>query len=177
MSVYPSQIGHEPTLTLYSGQEEQRPETGVEQYVDVWLLLEVTAEDEAGEPVQAKLIATTTNPMTAAFQQLWRTYAERGILTLFLYSRYAGRSHTWWPMPREWAAFRPHALPIITVRRDPWAVRALADTGAQISLVHPRLVLSNGVAHAGRGSPGGARNSWTPRPSGASGRLAWGSER
>ena len=52
-------------------------------------------------------------------------------------------------MPREWAAFRPHALPIITVRRDPWAVRALADTGAQVSLIHPRLVLQLGLPTSG----------------------------
>jgi hypothetical protein len=52
-------------------------------------------------------------------------------------------------MPREWAAFRPHALPIITVRRDPWAVRALIDTGAQISLIHPRLVLQLGLPTIG----------------------------
>ena len=48
-------------------------------------------------------------------------------------------------MPREWAAFRPQTLPIITVRRDPWAVRALADTGAQRSLIHPRLLLQLGI--------------------------------
>jgi len=52
-------------------------------------------------------------------------------------------------MPREWAAFRPRALPIITVRRDPWAVRALIDTGAQISLIHPRLVLQLGLPTIG----------------------------
>lgn len=52
-------------------------------------------------------------------------------------------------MPRECAAFRPRALPIITVRRDPWAVRALLDTGAQISLIHPRLVLQLGFPTIG----------------------------
>jgi len=63
-------------------------------------------------------------------------------------------------MPREWAAFQPHALPIITVRRDPWAVRALADTGAQVSLIHPRLVLQLGLPMLGElslvglGTPG-----------------------
>jgi hypothetical protein len=48
-------------------------------------------------------------------------------------------------MPREWASFRPLSLPIITVRRDPWAIRALVDTGAQTSLIHPRLVLQLGL--------------------------------
>jgi hypothetical protein len=52
-------------------------------------------------------------------------------------------------MPREWAAFRPRSLPIITVRRGPWAIRALADTGAQTSLVHPRLVLQFGLPTIG----------------------------
>lgn len=62
-------------------------------------------------------------------------------------------------MPREWASFRPRSLPIITVRRDPWVIRALADTGAQTSLVHPRLVLQLGLPTigdlplAGIGSP------------------------
>lgn len=52
-------------------------------------------------------------------------------------------------MPREWAAFRPHSLPLITVRRGPWAVRALVDTGAQASLIHPRLVLQFGLSTIG----------------------------
>ena len=77
------------TLTLYTGQEEQAPDIWADQYSDVWLLLEVTAEDEGGEPMRAKLLATTTDPMTAAFQQLWRSYADPGILTLFMHSKYA----------------------------------------------------------------------------------------
>jgi hypothetical protein len=48
-------------------------------------------------------------------------------------------------MPREWASFRPRSLPIITVRKGPWAIRALADTGAQTSLIHPRLALQFGL--------------------------------
>ena len=52
-------------------------------------------------------------------------------------------------MPREWAAFRPHFLPVITVRRGPWAIRALADIGAQTSLIHPRLVLQFGLPTTG----------------------------
>lgn len=52
-------------------------------------------------------------------------------------------------MPREWVAFRPHALPVITVRRGPWAIRALADTGAQTSLIHPRLVPQFGLPTTG----------------------------
>ena len=52
-------------------------------------------------------------------------------------------------MPREWVSFRPRSLPVITVRKGPWAIRALADTGAQTSLVHPRLVLQFGLPTVG----------------------------
>ena len=52
-------------------------------------------------------------------------------------------------MPREWASFRPRFLPVITVRRDAWALRALADTGAHTSLIHPRLVLQFGLPTIG----------------------------
>lgn len=48
-------------------------------------------------------------------------------------------------MPREWAAFRPQTLPIIIVRRASWSVRALADTGAQRSLIHPSLLHQLGL--------------------------------
>ncbi len=89
MSSQPSPPLQDPTLTLYEGQEEQAPQEWEEQYVDTWLLLEVTAEDEAGEPVRAKLVALTTDPLTAPFQQLWRSYAERGIMTLFMHSQYS----------------------------------------------------------------------------------------
>ncbi len=52
-------------------------------------------------------------------------------------------------MPREWASFRPRSLPIITVRKGPRAIRALADTGAQTSLIHPRLALQFGLPTIG----------------------------
>ncbi len=52
-------------------------------------------------------------------------------------------------MSRDWAAFHPHSLPIITVRCGPQAVRALADTGAQTSLIHPRLVRQFGLSTIG----------------------------
>lgn len=52
-------------------------------------------------------------------------------------------------MPREWASFRPRSLPIITVRTGSQAIRALADTGAQTSLIHPRLVLQFGLPTIG----------------------------
>ena len=52
-------------------------------------------------------------------------------------------------MPREWTSFRPRSLPVITVRKGPWAIRALADTGAQPSLIHPRLALQFGLSTVG----------------------------
>jgi hypothetical protein len=89
MSAQQSPILQDATLTLYTGLEERRPHEWEEQYVDVWLLLEVTEEDEGGEPVRARLIATTTDPMSEAFQHLWRSYADRNILTLFTHSTYS----------------------------------------------------------------------------------------
>jgi len=79
----------DPTLTLYDGQEELTPEEWEGRYIDTWLLLQVAAEDEAGESVRARLVAVTTDPMNDAFQRLWRSYADRGILTLFTHSRYS----------------------------------------------------------------------------------------
>lgn len=79
----------DPTLTLYDGQEELTPEEWEGRYIDTWLLLQVTAEDEAGEPVRARLMAITSDPMNDAFQRLWRSYADRGILTLFTHSHYS----------------------------------------------------------------------------------------
>jgi Aspartyl protease len=52
-------------------------------------------------------------------------------------------------MPREWASFRPRSLPIITVRKGPQTIRALADTGAHTSLIHPRLTLQFGLPTVG----------------------------
>lgn len=89
MALQPSHAPQDPTLTFYDGHEERTPDDWAEQYVDVWLLLEVTAEDEAGEPVRAKLVAITTAPEAEAFQRLWRSYADRGLVTLFIHSQYS----------------------------------------------------------------------------------------
>jgi hypothetical protein len=89
MSLQPISTLIEPTLTQYDGQEELTPEEWEERYVDAWLLLQVTAEDEAGEPVRCRLVAVTTDPLTDAFQRLWRSYADRGVLTLFTHSQYS----------------------------------------------------------------------------------------
>ena len=77
------------TLTLYDGQEELSPEEWEERHVDTWLLLEVTEEDEAGEPRKARLLALTSDPMSNPFQQFWRSYADRGALTLFIHGKYS----------------------------------------------------------------------------------------
>lgn len=90
MSLHQPQITQESSLTLYKGQEERSPHEWQEQYEDVWLLLEMTEEDDAGEPVQARLVAITPDPTADAFQKLWRSYADRGILTLFIHSQYSG---------------------------------------------------------------------------------------
>jgi hypothetical protein len=89
MSSQPISTLLEPTLTQYDGQEELTPEEWEERYMDAWLLLQVTAEDEAGEPVRARLVAVTTDPLTDAFQRLWRSYADRGVLTLFTHGQYS----------------------------------------------------------------------------------------
>ena len=89
MSAQQTPVQQDAMLTLYSGQEERTPDEWEAKYVDLWLLLEVTEEDEAGEPVRAKLIATTTDPMSDAFQRLWRSYTDRNMLTLFMHSKYA----------------------------------------------------------------------------------------
>ena len=89
MSSQPVSTQLDPTLSLYEGQEELTPEEWEDRYVDTWLLLQVTAEDEAGEPVRAKLVAVTSDPMTDTFQRLWRSYADRSVLTLFTHGRYS----------------------------------------------------------------------------------------
>ncbi|MBM4259119.1 MAG: hypothetical protein FJ147_24870 [Deltaproteobacteria bacterium] len=89
MSSQPASVQTDLTLTLYNGQEELPPEEWEERYIDTWLLLEVTEENEAGEPQKARLIALTSDPMTEAFQQLWRSCADRGVVTLFTHSKYS----------------------------------------------------------------------------------------
>ena len=49
MSSQQIQVRQDPTLALYAGQEERTPHEWEEQFIDTWLLLEVTAEDEAGQ--------------------------------------------------------------------------------------------------------------------------------
>jgi hypothetical protein len=89
MSSQFSPIPQTPSLILYEGQEERSPREWEKQYVNVWLLLEVTEEDEVGEPLKAKLAAITTDPMTETFQRFWRSYADRNVLTLFTHSSYS----------------------------------------------------------------------------------------
>ena len=55
-------------------------------------------------------------------------------------------------MPRSWASFPPHSLPVIALRLGDVIVRALADTGAAQSLVDPCLVKQIGLRESGRGS-------------------------
>jgi hypothetical protein len=50
-----------------------------ELYPDTWILLEVTEEDD-GEPVRGKLIATARDPED--FQKVWKLHRKRGVLTM-----------------------------------------------------------------------------------------------
>lgn len=53
-----------------------------ERYPGVWILLEVTAQDD-GEPVRGKLIATAKDP--EEFQEVWRARRNQGVLTMLTY--------------------------------------------------------------------------------------------
>ncbi|MBI2359470.1 MAG: retropepsin-like domain-containing protein [Deltaproteobacteria bacterium] len=54
-------------------------------------------------------------------------------------------------MPRNWASFRPHSLPIISLRIGGTIVRALLDTGASQSLIDPHLVKQLDLEEEGTG--------------------------
>ena len=60
-----------------------------EQYPGIWILLEVTEEDD-GEPVRGKrrwrarpLITTAPDPED--FQKVWKSHRKKGILTMVTY--------------------------------------------------------------------------------------------
>jgi predicted aspartyl protease len=55
-------------------------------------------------------------------------------------------------VPRSWASFPPHSLPVIALRLGDVIVRALVDTGASQSLIDPRLVRQIGLHENGKGS-------------------------
>jgi predicted aspartyl protease len=55
-------------------------------------------------------------------------------------------------VPRSWASFPPHSLPVIALRLGDVIVRALVDTGASQSLVDPLLVKQLGLRESGKGS-------------------------
>lgn len=48
-------------------------------YADTWILLEVTEEDD-GEPVRGKLIATAHDPED--IQEVWKLHRNKGVLTM-----------------------------------------------------------------------------------------------
>lgn len=52
------------------------------QYPDTWILLAVTQEDN-GEPVRGKLIATAQDPED--LQEIWRSHRDKGILTMLTF--------------------------------------------------------------------------------------------
>jgi predicted aspartyl protease len=55
-------------------------------------------------------------------------------------------------VPRSWASFPPHSLPVIALRLGDVIVRALVDTGDSQSLIDPRLVRQIGLRESGKGS-------------------------
>jgi hypothetical protein len=61
---------------------EQTIEEWEKQYPDLWILLEVTTEDD-GEPRRGTLIATAHDPED--FQDLWKACRARGMLTMLTY--------------------------------------------------------------------------------------------
>lgn len=69
-----------------SGREPQKVEKTIrdweKQYPDTWILLEVTEEDD-GEPVQGRLIATAHDP--EELQEVWRFNRNKEILTMLTY--------------------------------------------------------------------------------------------
>jgi hypothetical protein len=52
------------------------------QYPDTWLLLEITEEDE-GEPVRGRLLATANDP--DELQEVWQAARAQGLLTMLTY--------------------------------------------------------------------------------------------
>lgn len=52
------------------------------KYPDTWILLEVTQEDD-GEPVRGKLIATAHDP--EEIQDVWKLHRNKGVLTMLTY--------------------------------------------------------------------------------------------
>lgn len=52
------------------------------QYPDMWLLLEITSEDE-GEPLAGSVLAIATDP--GEFQDVWQAARAHGILTMVTY--------------------------------------------------------------------------------------------
>ncbi|MFQ5853472.1 MAG: hypothetical protein ACE5JU_23175 [Candidatus Binatia bacterium] len=65
-----------------SRREERRIREWEGQYPDTWILLEVTEQDD-GEPVRGKLIATAKDP--AELQEVWKIHRNKGVLTMLTY--------------------------------------------------------------------------------------------
>jgi hypothetical protein len=52
------------------------------QHPGLWLLLEITEEDE-GDPVRGRLLATAED--ADALQAVWKSYRDQGVLTMLTY--------------------------------------------------------------------------------------------
>jgi hypothetical protein len=72
-------------------QEERSLVEWQQRYPDVWLLLEVTREEE-GEPLAGRLVAVAPDDM--ALVDLWQEYRRHGKITVMLHSRYTDAGPT-----------------------------------------------------------------------------------
>jgi hypothetical protein len=68
-----------PTLRVVNAEEIKPIQVWERLYPDLWMLIEVTSEDE-WEVYEGKLIATAVDPMELV--DIGRSYDERGIVTL-----------------------------------------------------------------------------------------------
>src|SRR3989442_3825128 len=80
---------HMPRSSQHSRRSEATPPQGVRpiqtweaQYPDTWILLEITEEDE-GEPMQGRLLATADDP--GELQEVWQAARAKGVLTMLTY--------------------------------------------------------------------------------------------
>ena len=70
---------------IINAQEARPLAEWQELYPDLWLLLEITEEDE-GEPLKGRLIAVDPEDMNLV--SVWREHAEQGKITAMIHGVY-----------------------------------------------------------------------------------------
>lgn len=70
---------------IINAQEERPLAEWQEMYPDLWLLLEITEEDE-GEPLKGRLIAV--DPEDMSLVPLWQKYAQQRKITAMIHGVY-----------------------------------------------------------------------------------------